>query len=251
MRRVAVSYVCAGLLILAETRFASAETVPPAGGLDARVREVLYEAHEVYRIEGQVGIALDLEFEPGETFVGLASGDRNALEFSAQGSHLFLKPKAAPVTTNLTILTDRRVYRVFYVVGSTRETPATPVPFAVKFAYPSKERPSEASSHPTPPPAVTMPASRRYEFCGPAALKPVRVFDDDVRTTILFGPHQPWPAVFAVEADGSESLVNFTATPEGLVIHRTAAEFRLRRGRLVGCLRARPARDGKLGEVLP
>ena len=182
--------------------------------------------------------------------MGLASGDRNALEFSAQGAHLFLKPKAAPVTTNITVLTDRRVYRLLYVVNPSHEsTDEGAVIYALRFTYPPTAAAQPAAAGENRAPAEPLrPATRdvRYEFCGPASLKPVRVFDDGVRTTVIFGAHQAWPAVFAVEPDGSESLVNFTATAEGLVLHRVADEFRLRRGRLVGCLR--PLRGGSSQE---
>ena len=40
------------------------------------------------------GYQIDLEFEPGETFVGLGAGDLEALTFVGQDNHLFLKPKA-------------------------------------------------------------------------------------------------------------------------------------------------------------
>lgn len=246
-----------GVFALSTLSRAYAEVVPPPGVPDARVREVTYEAREVYRLQGEVGMALDLEFEAGERFLGLASGDRNALEFSSQGAHLFLKPKAAPLITNLTILTDRRVYRVLYVVpaphASGTEAPGI---YALQFVYPKPviAPKSLASADPAQTePHTNRPRARAYEFCGAAALKPVRVFDDGVRTTILFGAHQPWPAVFAVEADGSESLVNFTATADGLLVHRTADRFVLRRGRQVGCIRSASSAGahGRFPEELP
>jgi type IV secretion system protein VirB9 len=94
-----------------------AERVPTPGTLDPRIRAVPYEADQVVRLQGRVGYALELQFESGETFVGLASGDLTGVDFTAQGEHLFLKPKTAAITTNLTVLTDRRVYRFQYSVG--------------------------------------------------------------------------------------------------------------------------------------
>jgi type IV secretion system protein VirB9 len=42
--------------------------------------------------------------------------------------------------------------------------------------------------------------------------------------------------VFLRNDDGSESLVNVTVSATGLIIHRIARQFILRRGRLVGCV---------------
>ena len=45
----------------------------PAGG-DSRIRTSVYDADEVYRLQGYAGYQVDLEFERGETFVGLGAG---------------------------------------------------------------------------------------------------------------------------------------------------------------------------------
>ena len=44
------------------------------------------------------------------------------------------------------------------------------------------------------------------------------------------------PAIFVSDDDGSESLVNFTVDAGELVIHRVSRTFKVRRGRLVGCI---------------
>ena len=88
--------------------------MPSPGLLDARIRVVPYSADQVYRLIGFVGYQTDLEFETGETFVGLGAGDIEGISFVAQDNHLFLKPKAAKIGTNLTILTSRRTYQVDY-----------------------------------------------------------------------------------------------------------------------------------------
>src|SRR5215468_3860973 len=65
---------------------------PPANAsdpVDARIRLLVYDADEVYRLRGYVGYQIDLEFESGETFVGLGSGDLDSLTFAAQDNHLF------------------------------------------------------------------------------------------------------------------------------------------------------------------
>jgi type IV secretion system protein VirB9 len=67
------------------------ETIPEKGRVDARVRVATYRADEVYRLRGFVGYQIDLEFEHGESFVGLGAGDIEGLSFVAQDNHLFLK----------------------------------------------------------------------------------------------------------------------------------------------------------------
>ena len=50
-----------------------AETVPPEASSDSRIRYAPYNGDQVYRLRGFVGYQIDLEFEPGETFVGLGA----------------------------------------------------------------------------------------------------------------------------------------------------------------------------------
>ncbi len=52
-----------------------------------------YSSEEVYRLYGFVGYQIDLQFEPGESFVGLGAGDIEGVSFVAEANHLFLKPK--------------------------------------------------------------------------------------------------------------------------------------------------------------
>src|ERR1700722_18617301 len=72
-----------------------AETLPAPGLLDPRIREAAYSAEQVYRLTGFVGYQTDLQFEAGESFVGLGAGDIEGISFVAQDNYLFLKFKDA------------------------------------------------------------------------------------------------------------------------------------------------------------
>ncbi len=115
-----------------------AETVPTRGAADSRIRYALYNGDQVYRVRGFVGYQIDLEFEPGESFVGLGAGDIEGLSYFGKDNHLFLKPKAAKVATNLTVLTNRRRYQIDYTAAAQRPEPEDPdVMFALRFTYPA------------------------------------------------------------------------------------------------------------------
>src|SRR6202035_4739481 len=75
MRNPILSICAFGLAATVWQPAAWAETVPAKGSVDARIRTAAYDSNEVYRLHGFVGYQIDLEFEPGETFVGLGSGD--------------------------------------------------------------------------------------------------------------------------------------------------------------------------------
>src|SRR5579863_7540582 len=124
--------VCVGATLISTPHPYAAE----AG--DSRIRTSVYAADEVYRLQGYVGFQIDLEFERGETFVGLGAGDVESLTFAAQDNHLFLKPRAAGVDTNLTVLTTRRTYHFEYLTRARRpQDSQAEVVYALRFVYPA------------------------------------------------------------------------------------------------------------------
>lgn len=229
-------------LIFAGVGLSFADTLPPRGVVDARIRSVAYRDEEVYRLVGYVGYAIELVFEDGEVFAGNGGGDLEGIAYGWHDNHLILKPKAANVGTNLVVYTNKRAYRFDYVVSARRPNPdLDEIIYAVKFVY--------------PPPAVTAvineaarteaalkqaeaarPRNLEYAYCGAPSLKPVAAFDDGVQTRLRFGARAELPAIFVRNDDDSESLLNFNVEGDEVVIHRVAARLVLRRGKLTGCI---------------
>ena len=88
-----------------------------------------------------------------------------------------------------------------------------------------------------------------YSVQGAQALRPSEVSDNGRFTVMRFPAGQPIPAVYEVTPDGTESLVPFDVRGEFVVVHDTARQFRLRRGRDVLCIynEATPAWGVNLG----
>jgi len=209
------------------------------GATDARIREMTYGADEVYRLKGYVGYQIDLEFERGEAFVGLGTGDIDSITFAAQDNHLFLKPKAGGVDTNLTILTTRRTYHFDYTSTERRPEPAFgDVIYVLRFAYPppAADHTAEKIERGFAEAAKARWHNLNYGYRGSPELKPQSVWDDGVQTRLRFSPQQELPAVFLGNDDGSESLVNFNVEAGEIVVQRVSRHFVVRRGRLEGCI---------------
>jgi type IV secretion system protein VirB9 len=222
----------------------AADAVPmasAASGSDSRLRSVVYSADEVYRLRGYAGYQIDLEFEVDESFVGLGAGDVEALAFVAQGNHLFIKPRAINVHTNVTVLTTRRSYHFDYSAGAARpELDHRDVIYVLRFLYP-KSPAADAALLPSPDAALTRAAdtgarNTDYWYCGRAALQPLAAWDDGVHTHLQFDSRGELPALFLRNEDGSESLLNFNVERGEVVIHRVARTFAVRRGKLAGCI---------------
>jgi type IV secretion system protein VirB9 len=233
---VAAFFTCLGFVVMSSS--ASAQ-MPVTAPTDPRIRSLLYVPDQVVRVRGWVGYHVDLEFEPGESFVTLGGGDLSALIFGAYSNHLVLKPKAPSLRTNLTVFTNKRTYVIDYAVSAGRPDPATDeLVYSLRFNYPP-------IAGPTLPEQITQdlaasPAARfqnlDYWYCGNSLLQPVAVSDDGVHTRLRFGPSAELPAIFVRSEDGSESLLNYSMDGPDMVIHRLARHFILRRGKLVGCV---------------
>jgi type IV secretion system protein VirB9 len=230
-------------LALFQVALVSAEALPLPGRLDPRLRIALYSPDQVYRLYGYVGYEIDLEFARGEKFVGLGAGDIEGISFVAHRNHLFVKPKAAVVDTNLTILTNLRHYQIEYTASAHRPNPDDrDVMYAVRFTYPPARshsmvsedralvrRDLKAASH-------LRPRNYDYWYCGAPSLKPLSAWDDGVLTHLRFGAKAELPAIFVGHADHSESLVNFAIEGGEVVVERVVRRLILRRGRLAGCI---------------
>ncbi|MBS0579549.1 MAG: TrbG/VirB9 family P-type conjugative transfer protein [Proteobacteria bacterium] len=210
-----------------------------AGATDSRIRTVVYAPDEVYRLRGYAGYQVDLEFEVGEAFLGLGAGDVESLTFGAQANHLFLKPRASGIATNLTVITDRRTYHFDYQASDRRPDPALgDVVYVLRFVYaPSPQaEPAAALEGGFVQAVAARPHNLQYGYRGSSALKPIAAWDDGVQTHLSFGSRQELPAIFVRNEDQSESLVNFTVEADEVVVHRVVRELQVRRGALAGCI---------------
>jgi len=205
--REAAALLLAVLLCVA----ARAETLPLSGTVDPRIRTALYSPDEVYRLYGNVGFHIDLEFEPDETFASLSGGDLEGLTYSAHANVLTLKPKVPYTEMNLAVTTSKRRYYFEYSVSARRpNSDFAPVMYAVRFAYPP-EKP--AGDGLTDEQRVQLelakgrqnrPRNTDYWFCGNPSVRPTAASDDGIQTRLTFAARAELPALFVRNDDGSE-----------------------------------------------
>jgi type IV secretion system protein VirB9 len=225
------------------TTIAHAQAPSEQAVADGRIRVAAYNPDEVYRLRGFAGYQIDLEFEPGESFTGLGAGDIEALSFAGQDNHLFLKPRAARVATNLTVLTTRRHYQFDYsATAQPPGTDASDVTYVLRFTYPpDPSRTAEVAAGNRVDAQLTAAAAVRptnidYWYCGAPSLRPTVASDDGVHTRLRFGAHAELPAIFVRNDDGSDSLLNFSMDGGDVIVHRVARRLIVRRGKLIGCI---------------
>jgi type IV secretion system protein VirB9 len=234
MSRVA-EYMAAGIIALFCAGEAWPETVPLRGIADSRVRSAIYDGNDVYRLHGYIGYEIDLQFEAGEYFVGMGAGDIEGVSFVSQDNHLFIKPKAQKVSTNLTVITTRRPYQFAYTASTLRPNDGDPdVIFAVRFSYPPSNGDVIANGITQMLEDTARARNVDYWYCGSSAVKPTAASDDGVHTRLRFAAKAEQPGIFVLNDDGTESLINFSMEAGDVVIHRVVRQLIVRRGKLIG-----------------
>jgi len=205
---------------------AGAVTPHPGAG-DPRIHEVLYDPSEVVELHGVLGFQLSLEFDPGERIENVAIGDSLGWQVTPnrKANLLFVKPMSQRPPTNMTVVTNLRRYN-FQLSVRGRANPRS-IPFTVRFLYPE---PMIARVEPPPPAAPPVDRNHAYTYQGSAKAVPTQLFDDGEATYFAFAQNDDLPAIYAVDADGGEAVVNSHMRDGYIVVDRLAPAFVLRRG---------------------
>lgn len=229
----------AGLLALLPG-LAFAESTPRSGRLDPRIRFVSYNADEVVVIDASYGASTMIVFQDDEKIETLAAGDAMAwkVEPNKRGNVLFVKPVEKNANANLNVLTSKRSY-VFVLRAAFR--PVKSQVFKVVFRYPEDEADrklldaaKERASQPLRQQLDVANANSRYAYKGSTANKPVAVFDDGKKTWFRF--ESSTPAIFSVDGERNESLVNHHREGEYVVVDKVNFQWTLRSGEEVTCV---------------
>lgn len=218
-----------------------AAMLPPPSTTDDRVRIVAYQPNEVYELHARIGYQIEIELEAGEELLGHGAGDLAGIEVAAFANHVFLKPKAADVRTNLMLATNRREYRFDYIVEASSQPCDCIEMYLVQFMYPPVLALAPATNVERVDEALRGMSGERprnidYWYCGDRAVRPIAASDDGVHTRLRFEVHAELPAMFVLNDDGSESLLNFGMDDGDVIVHRVARKLIVRRGALSGCI---------------
>ena len=221
MKRLALALILAAAPLAAQPATAQ-------GAADARVRLVDYDPDRVTRIRAALGYQLMLEFAPNERIENVSIGDAVGWQVTPnrRANILFLKPIDGQAT-NMTVVTDQRRY-LFDLRLAPQGSKAPPA-YAVRFVYPAPIAAAPLPARETGPQV----ANAAYSVAGAQAIAPSRIFDDGEMTYFEWPAEAAAPAIFALAADGSESMVNYAVRGRYVVVQQLAPRFTLRDGKQV------------------
>lgn len=175
---------------------------PVASAGDPMQQSVRFAPGQTVVLEAAPGFQLTVEFADDEKISSAAAGDASAWQISApqNSNHLFVRPSPGAPTTNLTVMTDRHTY---YFLLASIEKMTSQNALSVRFVYPQVAAEIVTS-------AVEMPqkSSGSYRVTGASQLRPSLIWDDGRKTYLDWPEDAELPAIFAVDVQGNETLVN-------------------------------------------
>ena len=242
---------------------AIAEKAPRSGGADSRIKFFTYSENDVYRFRGHYGYSTVIELSPKETIESATIGDSEAWQIVRSGrpNILFVKPILENTRTNMTLITNKRMYSFDMSARKAKNHHAHDLAFRVKFKYSNETDASLASFGGNATKASYDPFrgvagdsfNFDYSYSGSKRLRPTKAFDDGVFTYLSFPKFETMPAVFEVNDDGTESLVNFNVKGKYLVVSSIAKQLTLRDGKAATCIfnDSYPKNTGKEHKVVP
>lgn len=214
---------------------------PRATSVDSRIRVMVYNPNDVFKYIGYYGYQGNIELEEGETVDTISMGDSVAWQIVPSGNRIFLKPIEEDATTNMTLITNRRMY-FFELHAKKADNINDPgLMFAVKFLYPgSSGNTMDFSSHEGPS-APDLSKKNQYNFkytiSGSDVAAPIKIFDDGKFTYFQFKKkNAPIPAFFEVDSKGNESIINYQIVGDYVVVESVAKQYTLRYGHEITCV---------------
>jgi type IV secretion system protein VirB9 len=223
------------------------ESIPKSG--DKRLRTYAYGPDQIYIFRGHYKYQSRIDLDPKETIQNISIGDSTRWMIQPVGHRIFLKPIEVDATTNMTIITDKRIYNFELYAEEAKDIRSDGLIFSASFVYGDESGGSEQGAffH-TAAPKKEVPDQKEilkdrskynfnYKLTGSKDVSPIEVFDDGEFTFMRFKDiNADLPAVFQVVPGGDEALINYRKSGDYIVVEMVTSQFTLRFGPQVVCV---------------
>lgn len=202
----------------------NAATFGAGSPFDARIQTVTYNKDDVVNVRIKKGAVSVVQVGDDETIADIGLGDPAAWKVSVREHSVFFRPVVDDnPSTNVTIVTNKHTYPLYLTNVVSNPT------YILRYSYPR-------------PPATPFVAEKHYpcldggvmnghyQLKGDKGIYPYQIWDDGTFTCMRWTNRQEIPALYRVDADGNEHLVNNHPDKNTMVFHEVADNFRLRLG---------------------
>lgn len=222
---------------------------------DSRIRTLVYNDNEVFQLKFHYGFQSFIEFAPDEEIEIISLGESYPWKITPIGKRLFIRPIQVDVTTNMTVITTKRIYQ-FEITGLAYDDRANEdLIYSVRFFYPDEgiKNPQMPKKDSNSVSIDTISVSDgfaltniergdiinfNYTMAGDAKnIIPIKVFDDGKITYFQFPNNNlVIPDFSLVDIYGNETPVNYYIDGDYVAINAVGIQFALRNGSELLCV---------------
>ncbi len=241
MKRIVKIKIALCLLCLSINGAYALQFSKPISG-DGRIHTYIYDPNTVFIWKGFFRYASFIELDPEESVQTITMGDNTGWMINPAGNRIFLKPVEMDATTNMTVITDKRIYHFELYAEEASDIRDEDLVWVARFHYPDKNGANiyNATVQDSDVPELDSADERynyNYTITGSRMVAPLKIFSDDEFTYMQFrNKNSVIPAIFMVDKYGNESLINYRMEGDYVVIERVASQFTLRHGDDVTCV---------------
>lgn len=212
---------------------------------DSRIRTLVYNENEVYRLVTHYGFQSNIEFGPFEEIQTISIGDQVGWQIVPAGRYLFVKPLMDGAHTNMTVITTKRSYQFDLRSQKKSGNSDRDLAYVIRFFFPEEVRNAAPSSPEVAYSNIEYNAldgniasgkNFNYTLSGDQSIAPVKVFDDGENTYFQFASSAVSPMFSRVGLDGSEQFVSAGRSGEYYVVNDVVRQFAVRSGSLLVCV---------------
>ncbi|WP_218584138.1 VirB8/TrbF family protein [Pseudomonas sp. JG-B] len=204
-----------------------AEVTPIKGQYDPRVRVVDYNPLNVVKLVTYYGVSTHVQFNTDEEITEVALGDGAAWDIQPRGRNLFIKPLLEQADTNVTVVTNKRIYQFsLNVRKANADDPEAwknaDLIFSLSFRYPDEELLTKVKNLESEQKAEKDKKQKQdiekrlatakkgtanldYWVAGSEEVIPTAVRDDGRFTYLTFSNNRQMPAIYTVDDFGQRS----------------------------------------------
>lgn len=211
---------------------------------DSRIRIMNYNPDDVFKYTGYYGYQAMVQLANNEEIVNISMGDTTAWQIVPSGNHFFIKPMEQDATTNMTLITNKRTYHFELYAEEATDIRDPNMMFELRFIYPDGEEEDHIKTFATSSSAPDLAHPEKYNFnysiSGNEEVAPIKIFDDGDFTYLQFrDKNAELPAIFAVDEDLRESMVNYRLAADNnnmVIVEQVFKKLSIRHGKKIVCV---------------
>lgn len=209
--------------------------------IDSRIKTLIYNQNEIYDLKFYYGYQSFIELSEDEEIEIISLGESYPWKLTPIGKRLFIRPTQIGISTNMMIITTKRIY-LFQISSGTYEDGADEeLIYSVRFFYPDTSKINTTTALGSTSKETLKSQSLfdldkagnlnfDYLMTGNIQdLSPLKVFDNGINTYFEFkNKNAVVPYIYAVDIAGNESRLDHTIDGDYVVVNSTHLQFSLR-----------------------